>query len=377
MKHVFPLVSLAVMLFGGWFFFSNFQVDLTQPSPQVVARDPQGNYSAPPLAQNSSPFGQSTTPPPLAAPPLAQGSPAPQSSWPVATTSTGGAAPVARDTIRIGSFNIQVFGESKIGKPDVMNVLSSIVRNFDVVAIQEIRSARQDILPNFIQQINSRGRRYDFVIGERIGRTSSKEQYAFIFDTDTIEVDRRTLYTVYDPDDLLHREPLVGWFRCKAPDPREAFTFSLVNIHVDPDETNLSHANNELDVLDDVMVQVRGDGRGEDDVILLGDFNANDRNLGHLSRMPNVGCVISNTPTNTRGNAQFDNIVMDTQATREFMGKGGVFDFMRQYNLTLEQALTVSDHLPVWAEFSVFEGGVAGRVARNAARQSYDQYRRN
>ena len=31
-----------------------------------------------------------------------------------------------------------------------------------------------------------------------------------------LEIDRRSLYTVNDPDDLLHREPLVGWFRCRA-----------------------------------------------------------------------------------------------------------------------------------------------------------------
>ena len=29
---------------------------------------------------------------------------------------------------------------------------------------------------------------------------------------------------------------------------------------------------------------------------------------------------------------------------------------MRQYNLSLQEALEISDHLPVWAEFSIFEG---------------------
>lgn len=36
---------------------------------------------------------------------------------------------------------------------------------------------------------------------------------------------------------------------------------------------------------------------------------------------------------------------------------------MREFNLSLDQALQVSDHLPVWAEFSVYEGGRAGSVA--------------
>jgi hypothetical protein len=50
-------------------------------------------------------------------------------------------------------------------------------------------------------------------------------------------------------------------------------------------------------------------------------------------------------------------------ATSEFTGRAGVFDIVREFNLTLDEALEVSDHLPVWAEFSVYEGGQLGRVA--------------
>ena len=38
------------------------------------------------------------------------------------------------------------------------------------------------------------------------------------------------------PTICLHREPLVGWFRVRGPDASQAFTFTLVNIHTDPDE---------------------------------------------------------------------------------------------------------------------------------------------
>ena len=61
--------------------------------------------------------------------------------------------------------------------------------------------------------INADGRHYDYVVGPRLGRTNSKEQYVYIFDSETIEIDRQALYTVADPGDRLHREPLVGWFR--------------------------------------------------------------------------------------------------------------------------------------------------------------------
>jgi hypothetical protein len=36
---------------------------------------------------------------------------------------------------------------------------------------------------------------------------------------------------------------------------------------------------------------------------------------------------------------------------------------MRNYNLNEQQALEISDHFPVWAEFSAYERDYAGRIA--------------
>jgi hypothetical protein len=179
-----------------------------------------------------------------------------------------------------------------------------------------------------------------------------------VFDTASIEVDRTALYTVSDPDDRLHREPLVGWFRVRGPAPEQAFTFSLVNIHTDPDETR-----QELDALADVFRVVRDDGRGEDDVIVLGDLNVDENHLGRLGQLSNIHWCVSRVATNTRGTKQYDNVVFSSLATTEYTGRWGVFDMIRQFNLTVDEALEVSDHQPVWAEFSLVEGGQRGRIA--------------
>lgn len=262
--------------------------------------------------------------------------------------------PVQRsgDTVRVASFNIQVFGTSKAGKPQVMEVLANVVRRFDIVAIQEIRTQDPNLLAQFVAQINSAGRHYDYVIGPPQGRTSSTEQYAFVFDTASIEVDREAVYSINDPHSLLHRPPLVAPFRVRGPPPDQAFTFTLINIHTDPDETE-----QELNVLDDVFRVVRNDGRGEDDVILLGDLNVDDRKLGELGEVPGIMWLISGVPTNTRGTKLYDNLLFHRQATAEFAGRAGVFDIMREYNLTMDQALEVSDHLPIWGEFHLYEAG--------------------
>src|SRR5262245_28841300 len=98
----------------------------------------------------------------------------------VSNESSGPGLPqVARDgnAIRVASFNIQVFGESKLAKPRVRALLVEIVRQFDIVAIQEIRS-QTDIMPRFVDELNATGRHYDYVVGPRLGRSNSKEQYA-------------------------------------------------------------------------------------------------------------------------------------------------------------------------------------------------------
>lgn len=284
-----------------------------------------------------------------------------------ATRTATSTKPPARtnDTIRVASFNLRQFGEKKLANPRAADLVVRIFRQFDVIAVQEITARSPELLPEFCDLLNAQGAHFDYVVGPRLGRSNNKEQYAFIYDRAAVEIDRHQLYTVDDRDDLLHREPLVGWFRARGPEPREAFTFSLVNVNVDPDEVN-----RELSVLDDVFFAVRSDGLDEDDIILLGDFKADERHLGDLSRVPQLLAVIAQLPTNTRGNAQLDNILFDQQATTEFTGRGGTYDFLREFNLSLEQALEVSDHLPVWGEFSVFEGGTPGRLATRPRRST-------
>jgi endonuclease/exonuclease/phosphatase family metal-dependent hydrolase len=277
------------------------------------------------------------------------------------STSEGSASvpkPPAADTIKICSFNIQVFGTSKLKKPQAMDVLTKVVRRFDVVAIQEVRSTDDTVVPKFVEMVNADGSKYDFVIGPRLGRTNSKEQYAVLFNTARIEVDRGSIYTVDDPQDLLHREPLVARFRVRGVPPEKAFTFNLVDIHTDPDETV-----QELDALADVFVGVQRNGSGEDDVILLGDLNVDERHLGRLGQVPGIAHAVTGVTTNTRRDKMYDNIVFDGRATKEFTGEWGVVDLQKGFQLTQQAALEVSDHCPVWAAFTVYENGYGLEVA--------------
>jgi endonuclease/exonuclease/phosphatase family metal-dependent hydrolase len=285
--------------------------------------------------------------PPLAGQPGAGDPPAPSA----AIDPAGRAALPPSDKISIASYNIQVFGTSKMQQNDLREILARTVRQFDVVAIQEVRSKDDTVLPRFLQAVNADGSRYDFVIGPRLGRTTSKEQYAFVYNTQRIELDSNSIATVGDPRDLLHREPMVARFRARTQPPEAGFTFWLVNIHTDPDEVP-----QEVDALADVFAAVANANPQEDDVILLGDLNADETQFGRLGTIPGIAWIVPRTTaTNTRGTKTYDNLLFLREATAEFTGRWGVVNMQRAFQLSLDDALRVSDHLPVWGEFSMWE----------------------
>ncbi len=258
------------------------------------------------------------------------------------------AAPVAKpwDAVLIASFNIQVFGESKMAKRQVVEVLTRVIRKFDIVAIQEVRAKSDDIIPSFVRAVNADGSRYHYVIGPREGRTVSKEQYTFVYDTDRIEVDASSLGVVPDPQGKLHRPPLHVRFRTRVTPADQAFTFWLVDIHTDPDEVP-----QELEALTGVFQSMQTLRPDEDDVILLGDLNAGPAEFSSFKRIPGIGWAVSGTTTNTRRSKTYDNLVFARPATAEYLGQWGVLDLQNTFGIPLDAALEVSDHNPVWAAF--------------------------
>ena len=279
------------------------------------------------------------------------------------------------ETIRVATFNIQVFGEKKSTDAEVMSQLAKIVARFDVVAIQEVRSGTALPVERLVDLINRSGGRFRASVSPPIGRTSQVESYAYVWDASRVMLTPESAYVVRDgqgDQDRMHREPWVASFQSRtvAADGRQPFTFTLINVHTDPDEVSDSAPNNELDVLDDVYVRVRRyeyRGRGEEDFILLGDLNVDQEGLGELGQVPHVRSIAGDVKTNTAGTKTYDHIVLDARMTREFTGRFGVVDFENDLGLDPAQAVRVSDHLPLWAEFSAYEAPHPDPLATAAA----------
>jgi len=249
---------------------------------------------------------------------------------------------------KLAAFNLQIFGTTKAGKPEIIDVLSKTIRNFDIVAVQEIRDASQTALPALKDSINDMaGPKYDFVVSERLGRTTSKEQYAYLYNTQTMQ-QIGSPYTYPDSNDLFEREPYVAEFKARNGN----FDFLLITIHTDPDT-----ATQEINDLSVVVENAKGRYQNESDFIILGDLNAdcdyfNENNQSQL-RSGDYFWVINNSiDTTTKSTAcTYDRIILTDQAKTDFTGNSGVFRFDKAYNLTYDMTVSVSDHYPVYAEF--------------------------
>jgi hypothetical protein len=266
------------------------------------------------------------------------------------------AAP-ARPAIRVATFDLDGLDEFKLANPQVCDALVRVLPHFDVIAIQGIHSKNRAVLVRLIEQINATGRFYDFAICPTLDRDPVESFNAMLFDQTTVEVDRTTVHTVDDPAKRFRVRPLMASFRVRGPPEAEAFTFTAVNVLVDSDR-----AEEELDLLADVFRAVRDNGRGEDDVILLGDLEADPEHLGRLGQVPDLTAAVTAIATTTRGTRLVDNLLFDRRATVEYTGRSGVIDLIRDLDLTPQAALEISEHLPTWAEFSSYEGGQPGQV---------------
>ena len=249
------------------------------------------------------------------------------------------------ESIRIATFNIQVFGVKKAESEKTMRTLAKIIRKYDIVAVQEIKNKAGTVPFKFLTYINKDGAAYDFLLSKRTGRkTSSKEQYAYYFNTATIEVlDKGGLYDD-SLSDHFERDPFVSRFRTF----KGNFTFVLLSIHTPP-----KSAVSEIAALEYVIEWARGRYPQEDDFIVLGDFNAgceyaSEQELRALSfsNSPYNWIIPHSADTNVANSrCAYDRIVITSGTNEDYNKKWGV-----------DRAFTekkISDHWPVWAEFFV------------------------
>ena len=254
------------------------------------------------------------------------------------------------ETAKIAAFNIQIFGQAKSQKEDVMSVLTKIVREFDIVLIQEVRDASEQTISNFVEEINQlEGPQYSFVRSERLGRTTSKDAYAYLYNTQTVQFIQGSDFVFNDVADVFEREPYIASFKIGN------FDFVLIGIHTKPDD-----AYNEIGNLTLVVSSIQASKPEEKDIIVMGDFNA-DGSYFDESATSNPfkasqyhWLITDNMDTMVKTDYTYDRIViLDTTLSHEYgAGAAQVFYFDQLYGLNNQTFVgEVSDHYPVFAQY--------------------------
>ncbi|XP_033102319.1 deoxyribonuclease-1-like [Anneissia japonica] len=169
----------------------------------------------------------------------------------------------AQGGLDIAAFNIQIFGRAKMDKPEVVDVLVQIINRYDLILVQEIRDTSGEAIEQLVEEVNKvADDPYDYVIGSRVGRTKSKEQYAFIYRSDEVEVIDSYEYDDGDElsgDDLYEREPFIVRLQSNATLVKD---FVIVGIHTKPTNA-VSEIDSLVEVYDDILNRWNTDLKGK------------------------------------------------------------------------------------------------------------------
>ncbi len=266
------------------------------------------------------------------------------------------------ETIRIATWNIQNFGASKVKNPEVMKKIAAILKDYDIIAVQEVSNVREQsdmgcprnerdcpgakecgMIGNALEQyLNVEyGQNYRFTFSEQI----KDERYLFIWDPDKVMLEDSKL--MLDQEDSLPicdetpvstgrmvRQPFYGKFNAGNR------TFALLTAHTSP-SINIE----ELEGLEYFYREAEKEGS---ELILLGDLNADCSYLKTSDSIALRGqdyfwLVPDDTDTTVAASdCAYDRIIYRKTGSNSFSGEWGI-----EKNITTN----MSDHYLVWAMF--------------------------
>lgn len=232
----------------------------------------------------------------------------------------------------IGAWNVQIFGQTKANNVPVVRGMDEIMSDYDLIIIQEIRDVSETAFPGYMEDYMPE---YKYHLSPRLGRTSSKEQYAWVWNNNVVVSN----FQVYpDEDDVFEREPEMATVNAGG------FTFTAIVIHVKPTD-----AQNEIAALVDVVEYAKKEYRDED-IFIMGDMNADGVYYSgkDLNIYTEYITEVMDTTT-TRTDAAYDRIY----STQKYAGITGEVDKYDDDNLPSGLAEAISDHYSVRLEMMI------------------------
>ncbi|CAG0904438.1 unnamed protein product [Darwinula stevensoni] len=286
------------------------------------------------------------------------------------------AAAVCSLDVRVATFNIERLGDGKLEKPEVVEILLQryinflnfsiplgtpslrmiqvssyfftrwqILDDYDLVCIQELTDEDGSSVPVLLGLLNeASGKEYTNHTSPRLGRTTYKEQYLFLYEPSLFQVVETILYDD-TADDIFEREPYYVTFRSGN------YMFTMGTIHVKPDDA-LAELIQFAPANDWVT-----ENYGMQEFLLLGDFNADcdyvsgsDWDEIGLWTQPGYRWFVDNdadTTVNSNTDCAYSRVVAKGPDLQARISDVRVRRFDEEFGLEQAEALDVSDHYPV------------------------------
>lgn len=250
--------------------------------------------------------------------------------------------------IKLVSWNIRHLGRTKT--PEDIFEIANILRDFDMVAIQEVVAkdpAGAQAVAKIADELNRMGSQWDYQISDPTKSPSVyiSERYAFLWKTSKVSLIHRA-YLDKELEDLCYREPFVAAFKVKG----ESDPFYVVNYHSrkynDRPEEEIIHFIDYPERL------------GSNRILIAGDFNLNEKHTvwtpfykkGFKSALQNqrttlkTRCKDGDYLSHPIDNVYFTSGIEMVQAES--------LDFINDCE-NLARAREISDHLPIYIEFMI------------------------
>ncbi len=260
-------------------------------------------------------------------------------------------SPIDRMQIRMGTVCLNKMDSLKFSDPAVQETLVATARQFDLLAVEGLNDFDTRVVKQWVELLNADGGTFAYLMAFPDFKNTRSPFVAFIYNRRAVDADRNTLL-VLDSGDRLACAPIAALFTARSTDNRPAFTFIAMNVYIDPDRYE-----RELPVLMDTFPLLQDYIKGEDDVIIFGDFGTNINLYSGIVRNPDLRWVLDKPISNYQGQPLTENILFYKTGCTEYQNQFGTFSVDKLSALPESQLSGFMPNPPVWGTFSVSEAG--------------------
>jgi endonuclease/exonuclease/phosphatase family metal-dependent hydrolase len=246
---------------------------------------------------------------------------------------------------KVLSWNIENFGSSKSNQE--ITFIANTLRDYDIVAIQEVVAGDggAQAVTKLADELNRKGAKWDYTISDPTSSSAYKtERYAFLWKTSKIKkIGRAWLESKYHLE--IDREPFFCTFEY------EKKQFTVANFHAITKNRQPETEIKYFKFLPEEYPNLN--------LLFVGDFNCPQSHtvFNPLKKM-GYQSVFVNQKTSLKKECQngdclaseFDNMYYN--ASKINVKNVGIIPFYKNFN-SLQEARLISDHIPIWMEFSL------------------------